>query len=139
MKFTGEQCVPGNTDSRIQKDHLSRYEFVKKYVKGGVVLDLACGTGYGSRMIQDFSAKRTYGMDISEEAIAYAKNNYEDGELKFILGSVDKLPFEDSFFDVIVSFETIEHLDSKKRDCFLKELHRVLKKDGFFILSIRQN
>lgn len=135
MEFTGEQCVIGSTTSRIEEDHLARYEFVKKYVAGKIVLDLACGTGYGTRMIRNFSGKPTYGIDISTEAIHHAKKTYATDGLEFIHGDVTKLPFTDSFFDTIVSFETIEHLDANGRSLFLKELYRVLKPDGTLILS----
>lgn len=74
-------------------------------------------------------------MDISEEAINHAKNTYVFQNLEFKVGSVEKLQFADNSIDVIISFETIEHVESKIQCVFLNEIKRVLKKDGILIIS----
>ena len=53
MEFTGERVIEGKTPQRIWVDHVTRYEFSAKYAKGKTVLDIACGTGYGSRILHE--------------------------------------------------------------------------------------
>lgn len=135
MEFTGERYVPElNIDSEITIYHLQRYLSALDFCKGKIVLDAACGEGYGSNMISDV-AKHTTGIDISENAIANAKEKYKKDNLKYIQASIEQLPLEDNSVDVIVSFETIEHVTSELQDKFLKEISRVLKPDGVLIMS----
>jgi len=136
MDFTGEQVVLGETGSRrTENDHLSRYKFTIDFVVGKTVLDIACGTGYGVKMLKDAGAKKVYGVDSSSEAIEHARKNYGGEGVEFIKGNAAQLSFPDDFFDLIATFETIEHLDEETRDGYLKELHRVLKNDGTIFLS----
>jgi ubiquinone/menaquinone biosynthesis C-methylase UbiE len=107
--------------------------FASCFVKGKTVLDIACGTGYGSDYLLKKGAKKVVGGDISKEAIEYAKIHYGRNSLFFIRLDVCALPFQSKCFDVVVSFETIEHL--KTPEIFLSECRRVLKKGGLFICS----
>lgn len=135
MDFSGEQFVPGTKDARIEADHLSRYQFSQPYIQKKRVLDLACGTGYGAKSLLDSGASEVFGVDISPEAISYAQSHFQASNLTFQLGSAEKLPFDNSFFDVVTSFETIEHLDKEIRSKYLQELRRVLKDDGTILIS----
>jgi len=133
MEFTGERCVLGKTNSYLEKAHLNRYRFAESYVKGKVVLDIACGSGYGASILAR-EAKRVEGVDISKDSIKYARKHFKSKNIEFFVGDAVKLEFlEPGSFDVIVSFETIEHLIKYK--LFLQEIKRVLKKDGTFIVS----
>lgn len=133
MQDTGERLIPeGNTKTLTYGEHLARYTSVLESVKGKVVLDIASGAGYGTNLIAT-SAQSVFGVDYSEDAIKYAKNLYKAKNLKFIQGDAQKLPLEDNTIDVVVSLETIEHL--KNPEAFVKEVKRVLKKNGQFIVS----
>ncbi len=134
MDFTGERLVPGKADLELETEHINRYIFANNFVKDKKVLDAACGTGYGSALMAK-TATSVFGVDISEEAISYAKSNYGTQNTNFLAADIEKLPFEDSFFDVVVSFETIEHVDTNKQEKFLLEVKRTLKKDGLFVVS----
>ena len=134
MEFTGERMVIGQTDEELETEHLNRYYFAKQFVSGKTVLDAACGTGYGSAILSP-EAKSVIGIDISKEAVDYANDLYKDDKVSFIEGSVAELPFDDDAFDVVVSFETIEHVGSKEQNMFLKEIKRVMKSDGILIMS----
>lgn len=138
MKFTGERFIPEyfeRVDDEIVYEHINRYKAVSSCLKNEIVLDAACGSGYGSNILSE-SLSSVYGVDISEEAINYAKQKYGyKDNLQFLQSSVEKLPFNDNFFDKAVSFETIEHVDEKIQKKFLKEIVRVLKDDGIFIIS----
>lgn len=113
--------------------HLNRYLTAKQYVAGKRVLDIACGEGYGSRLMKNWGAASVVGVDVSEEALAVA-NRYFSGEgIIFMNHTAEELPFENDSFDVIVSFETIEHLDHPER--FLQEIARVVRFDGVVLIS----
>lgn len=134
MKFTGERMIPEyNKDSLLYLEHMARYLFLPKLVKGKVVLDIASGSGYGSDIIKKAGAVKVIGVDVSKEAISYSGKLYPD--IDFIQGRADKIPIDNNSIDVVVSFETIEHLDEKTQQIFLKEVKRVLKEEGLFVVS----
>jgi len=114
--------------------HINRYIFASKFVQDKAVLDVACGAGTGSRYLVSKGAGRVVGVDISEDAIREAKTRDERGnEAELLLSDAESLPFPSHFFDVVVSFETIEHLKEPER--FLVECARVIKKGGILICS----
>jgi len=113
---------------------IGRYAFAGQFVKNKTVLDIACGAGYGSSYLLSKGAKIVTGGDISEETIEYAKARYRKDNLNFLpLDAQQRLPFADSSFDVVVSTETIEHLENHEN--FLAECRRVMKSGGTFICS----
>ena len=136
MEFTGERMIPEfNKGGETYLEHMTRYIFASKFVKGKRVLDIACGSGYGSKIISDAGAENVFGVDVSNETILYCKDHVYDEKIKFIQGSVANIPIDDKSVDIVVSFETIEHVDEKTQHIFLKEVKRVLKYDGLFIVS----
>ncbi|KRE75408.1 glycosyltransferase [Paenibacillus sp. Soil750] len=134
MEFTGERFVPHLTEEQIKIEHLQRYFAITELVKGKMVLDAACGEGYGSSILSETAAK-VIGIDISTEAIDHARNSYENENLSFQVASIGKLPFENQSVDVVVSFETIEHVEEMMQKSFLSEIKRVLKENGLLIIS----
>ncbi|MFG6104747.1 methyltransferase domain-containing protein [Leptothoe sp. EHU-05/26/07-4] len=132
MEFTGERYIPSE-DGVIKYEHLHRYAIAKDFCKDRTVLDIASGEGYGSAMLSNI-AESVFGVDIDPESIAHAQKEYAHKEnLKFLLGSCDKIPLDDNSVEVVVSFETIEHHD--KHEEMLAEISRVLTNDGILILS----
>ena len=135
MEFTGERYIPGTAGSEeLGIEHFTRYRFASQFASGKRVLDAACGSGYGSRLLSE-TAKTVYGIDISAESVAYANENYPAENLTFTQASVAKLPFEDGCFDLIVSFETLEHVDAETQRLFLSEIRRTLAPDGILVMS----
>lgn len=127
--------MPGmDIDSEIAVFHYQRYKSILELCRDRVVLDIACGEGYGSRILAD-TAARVYGVDIDAETIAEAVKKYADENLAYMEGSAEKLEFPDDMFDVVVSFETIEHVDADMQKMFIREIRRVLKKDGCLVMS----
>jgi ubiquinone/menaquinone biosynthesis C-methylase UbiE len=116
----------------ITIEHLHRYALAKEFVAGKTVLDIACGEGYGSNLLAE-TALLVRGVDIDESVIAKAKNKYSRKNLSFAAGSVEKIPFEAASFDVVVSFETLEHISA--HDTMLAEIKRVLKHGGILLIS----
>ncbi|MBM7609065.1 GT2 family glycosyltransferase/ubiquinone/menaquinone biosynthesis C-methylase UbiE/predicted nuclease with TOPRIM domain [Lysinibacillus composti] len=135
MEFTGERFIPNVIeDNEIKIEHLQRYQSIQELVSGKIVLDAACGEGYGSNYLAT-NAEKVVGIDIDEESIVHAQNKYLKRNLEFMAASIEKLPFEDHSFDVVVSFETIEHVNENLQQQFLTEIKRVLKEDGILIMS----
>ncbi len=135
LEFTGERYVPNNdNNSEIFMQHIQRYIVAKELCKNKKVLDIACGEGYGSDILAE-AASSVCGVDISAEAIEHAKNKYQKDNLLFHTGSVADIPFDNESFDIIISFETIEHVSEDLQIQFLNEIKRVLKKDGLLIMS----
>ncbi len=135
LAFTGERFVTNLIDKYIVAEHYQRYNAVMDIVKGKKVLDAACGAGYGTALMATV-AEKVIGIDISAETIAYAQKRYAEQEnASYVEASIAELPFEDHSFDVIVSYETIEHVTEELQDSFLKEIKRCLKEDGILIMS----
>lgn len=132
--FTGERFVPGIDDDEITIEHYQRYESILELVKDKTVVDAACGEGYGSSILSSV-AKKVIGLDLSEEAVKRANDNYGTEKVKYYQGDISNLPFEDHSIEVFVSFETIEHVDKELQVKFINEVSRVLEKDGLFIIS----
>ncbi len=134
-QFTGERFLPGIQDEVLAIEHFQRYEVIRDLIKDKNVLDAACGEGYGSGILSQY-AREVIGLDISKDTIERAKNTYANiRNLKFVQGSIANLPLEDGSIDVVVSFETIEHVNEELQNSFITEVKRVLKKDGIFIVS----
>ena len=134
VKFTGERLIPNLPElTFLYQEHIVRYLFASQFVRSKVVLDAACGTGYGSSLLLDKGAKKVIGVDISKDAIDYCNQNYKKENLEFKIDDCTKLNLNNSYFDAVVSFETIEHL--KEPDSFLSEIQRILKRNGMLVIS----
>ncbi len=134
MKFTGERYIPGDPEcEEIRFEHESRYHFASEFVKDKVVADMGCGAGYGCKILLEFGAKSVYGLDISLETLKYARSEFSAEGLMHIWSPVESLPFSDNNFDLVTSFEVVEHLKDYKGH--LLEIKRILKDDGLLIIS----
>lgn len=133
LKFTGERVIEGATPQRVWLDHVARYIFAGRYVKGKNVLDIACGTGYGLKILYDAGVAKGVGVDISTDTIDYACAEYGRTGLEFKVGNILNIDFSEDYFDVVICFETIEHVQSQEK-AFM-ELWRVLKPNGLLIIS----
>ena len=123
----------GAAGTLIDSEHRARYHFGAQVVAGKEVLDASCGTGYGLEILSEAGATAVTGVDISAEAIASAESRFGKYAAALVEADLRELPFEDDSFDVIVSFETIEHIEEPQRA--LAELRRVLRPDGVLVVS----
>jgi ubiquinone/menaquinone biosynthesis C-methylase UbiE len=119
--------------SLIDSEHRARYHFGAQVVAGKEVLDASCGVGYGIEIMARAGAKAVTGVDISAETIAVAKERFGRHAAALVEADLRELPFVDDSFDVVVSFETIEHVEEPEKA--LAELHRVLRPDGVLVIS----
>lgn len=112
---------------------LARYQFAKPSVQDKNVCDVACGAGYGSCFLSQ-SAKTVTGMDISDSAIDWANKYFHNENLTFHCADGSKTWPVDQQFEVITSFETLEHVP--KPEDFLHQLDMHLAKDGQLFMSV---
>jgi len=134
LEFTGERFVPG-TLGEIAHEHWHRYAFARRFVAGRRVADVACGEGYGSALLAR-DARDTVGVDIDPHAIAHATAGYGTvPNLRFATGSATALPLPPGSRDVVVSFETIEHLPRAAQAGMIAEFARVLTPEGLLVMS----
>lgn len=104
----GERQVSPTLDG-IRRDHVARYEWAEAQIEGASVVDLACGIGYGSRILAS-GGLNVVGMDVDSEAIAYARKHYSHPRARFEQRDGAK-PGALGKYDFAVCFETIEHIE----------------------------
>lgn len=131
LPFTGERIVPGKVEEGIFREHEARYLFAGRLVKDKQVLDLACGTGIGTYHLLKAGAQTCVGLDIDKGAIDYARDAYKG--CVFAQCNATSLCLPDASVDVVVSFETIEHVQDQMN--FLLECKRVLRPRGILVCS----
>ncbi len=131
----GERQVASDY-ANIRPDHINRYRFAceqLKSAKPAKILDLACGIGYGSLMLQKETGADVIGVDVDSGAIEYAKTYYSGSSTQFICKDARELQLEPGSMDAVVSFETIEHVDFDRQ--LLSAFYKFLKPDGLLICS----
>src|SRR5579862_6259747 len=131
-EFTGERVIPGAVNDDLWAEHIARYAFARRFATGGKTLDIGCGTGYGIAELAGAS-EFAVGIDIAQEAVAYARTNYPLPNAAFLRASASTLPFRPGSFRLITAFEVIEHLDDWA--ALISEARRVLHPDGVFLVS----
>ncbi len=112
--------------------HFARYEFAAPYCAGANVLDIACGTGYGSDLLRR-TARGVVAIDVSDEGPQLGRERFRARNLHFLVGSGTAIPLRSGTADVTVSFETIEHVEDYRG--MLAELRRVTRAGGTLVLS----
>jgi SAM-dependent methyltransferase len=135
MEISCERFTIGaNFSPDVELEHLERYRYAANFVKGADVIDIACGSGYGSKMLADAGAKSVQGFDADRSAVEYANKHFIAENISFAQGNAEELAgVPDNSADVIVSFETIEHIHHVFS--YLKEMRRVLRPGGQYFVS----
>jgi ubiquinone/menaquinone biosynthesis C-methylase UbiE len=131
MNFTGERFVP-ELRGQMYYEHMHRYAIAAEFAYGSDVLDIACGEGYGSARLAA-TARSVVGVDIDEASIRHASARYTAANLVFRAGSASAIPLESESIDLVVSFETLEHL--VEHDEMMTEIRRVLRPAGKLVIS----
>ena len=134
-----ERLVPDRLDRRDTTGvetlelHRARYAFAAQHVMPGRVLDLACGVGYGAGMLAEREGVSVLGVDVSAEAIQYARERYAGDRVEFRVA--DAMSFDDpEGFTAVVSLETVEHVEDPEG--LLVRLVRLLHPEGTLIASV---
>ncbi len=131
LEWTGERYV-ASVGGEIEFEHTHRYLFAMSFAEGATVLDIASGEGYGSALIGSV-ARRVVGIDIDEHSVAHAKSKYKNDNLSFIRGDCTTIPLSSESIDLVVSFETLEHIIDHMK--FFNEISRILKPSGVLVIS----
>jgi len=115
--------------------HLERYGFAAEHAGPGRILDIACGVGYGTRLLAERlpTAREVVGVDLSPGAIEYARTRYADPRIRYVESDVMTFHAQEGF-DTIVSLETTEHLPEPR--AFLHRMAGLLRPGGFLIASV---
>ena len=137
---TLERLIPAELDARdvtgaeTYRLHLERYDFAAKFMREGRVLDCACGVGYGSERLSwaGDGKQRVTGVDIDPAAVEYAEAHYRRARVEFVCA--DGSHFDSDPFDMIVSFETIEHVPDP--EALLDNFTRLLRPGGVLVASV---
>jgi 2-polyprenyl-3-methyl-5-hydroxy-6-metoxy-1,4-benzoquinol methylase len=138
MKYTGERVIPKlmNAKNGLLLEHVYRYKFAERFCKGRV-LDIACGVGYGTEILlkENEDINEFVGIDISAEAIEYAKENYSFPKVSYFVDDALNPDLHKIYrtFDTILSFETIEHFKEDER--FIENLYTLLAPGGTLLIS----
>jgi SAM-dependent methyltransferase len=131
MPFTGERLT-SEYGGQTRIEHLHRYLMAREWCRGKDVLDVASGEGYGTALLAQTASSAT-GVELAQEAVDHANMSYAAPNLRYIAGDARALPVADAAFDVVVSFETIEHF--AEQDMFVRDIRRVLRPGGVLIVS----
>jgi len=113
--------------------HRKAYLYAGGYCKDKTVFEYGCGNGYGSFFLSGISHHVT-AVDINKAVIHGCKKKYQRNNLVFKIAEPEKkTDFDDGTFDVVVSFQVIEHIYDVPG--YLNELKRVLKENGVLIIT----
>jgi 2-polyprenyl-3-methyl-5-hydroxy-6-metoxy-1,4-benzoquinol methylase len=112
LDFTGERMTAGHV-GQVEFEHLHRYFFAREFCRDKDVLDVAAGEGYGSAYLGQI-ARSVVGVELSAKAVEHANASYKRDNVSFHQGDARHLTLPDASFDVVTSFETIEHFLLKK-------------------------
>lgn len=127
------------TKTAVSLEEIEKTKRLLEVFPGAKVLDLGCGHG---RFVYQTSLLGAYaiGVDFSRDRISalneyFGENSFPPGKSFFQLARAEELPFSDSYFDRIVCYDLLEHLDDNEKSRVLGEAHRVLKPDGIAVFA----
>lgn len=116
--------------------HSTKLQLAKKVISRKAhkkALDIGCASGYMvSEIANSFPDIKFWGVDVYDKAIDYAKAHYPN--INFSVAAAEKLPFQDNSFDLVICYETIEHVENPLMS--LKEIKRVMSEDGVAIITM---
>jgi len=124
----------------VQRNHLIRYNYAVAQTKpGDQVLDIACGSGYGSKLLA-FEGCNVTGVDVAQEALDLCKEYNDHDNIRWLRGDIRNVKkfFDEKQFDVIVCFETLEHISDGQEE-IVAGFSKILKDDGILVASIPLN
>ncbi len=131
LPFTGERFTP-ECVREIRYEHWHRYLFAWRIAEGKRVLDAACGEGYGSALLAR-TATSVHGVDIDAASVAHARERYVRENLRYEVADATQLDVAPASYDLIVSFETLEHVEAQER--MLDGFAHALADDGVLVIS----
>lgn len=132
-----DQAESWNASSKDMWEDGSRKDIVpffsKHVFEGAKICDLGCGDGYGSFKLA-LAGFNVVGVDVSSEMIEKARELTKETTATFQKGNISELDISDDFFDAAIAINSIEWTQSPLE--VLKEMKRVVKKDGFICIGL---
>lgn len=119
----------------VYKDKINTISNFLK-TKKGKLLDIGFMWGNLEKKIEKFSNLKITGIDISDQAVKYAKLHFP-GEYK--VANIYKIPFKNDVFNFVIALDVLEHLRPSKVFKAYREMNRVLKRGGYIIVSVPTN
>ncbi len=137
LELDGERAIPDEMGfcrftRMLLWEHVERYELARRHAPGRKILDIACGSGFGTRMLKESTEKEVVGVDLSADALEYATSRYGLSGISWVRADAEEF---ETFgeFDMVVSFETIEHLTDPAR--FVGRVFEGLSPGSIFCVS----
>jgi SAM-dependent methyltransferase len=121
-------------DPHRQEEQEVLAEAIRESLRGKDVLEVACGTGYWTRILSS-SARTIMATDLGEEVMELAKKKDYGCPVTFRKEDAYDLSFEDSSFDGGLAFTWFSHIPRHRIDSFLRGFHRVLKQGSRVIVA----
>jgi SAM-dependent methyltransferase len=128
--MTAAERLGNDPTSELWGEHRSRYRFAAQFAAGRRVLDVASGAGFGLQMLRQAGATPV-GLDYDRVSLVEARRL--DPSSRLVHADGTRMPLDDASFDLVVSFETIEHVPDAA--ALVAEMRRVLKPGGRLVLS----
>ncbi|HNR29781.1 MAG TPA: glycosyltransferase [Candidatus Hydrogenedentes bacterium] len=140
MEYTGERLIPGKKGLELlELEHRTRYMLAREFAQGRAALDLGSGAGYGAALLAEVAAT-VVGVDVSEEAVAFAQSAYGPANLQFVVGDlcaddlVDRVrAAHPAPFGCVTCFEVLEHIAEPLK--MLDAVRELLEPDGVLLVS----
>jgi ubiquinone/menaquinone biosynthesis C-methylase UbiE len=117
--------------------HYFRFKNLGKLIEPsrGKILDIGCADGTATKFILEQSkADLIIGVDVLQSSVDYAKKRFKSSKLKFLMADAEKLPFEKNQFEAVFCLDSIEHFFEPEK--VIREMRRVLKKDGYLVILV---
>ena len=128
LSFTGERLHEGSELFGVDlARHRAAYYFAAERAAGGRVLDMGCGSGYGAAELAQ-TAPGLIGLDRVPP-----DSHVRDAPVHFVTGDLNGIPLSPGCFDLVVSFQVIEHLEDPT--FYLTAMARMLKPEGLAIIT----
>ncbi|MBK35703.1 MAG: hypothetical protein CME26_09275 [Gemmatimonadetes bacterium] len=134
LEKTGERVIPGLTELSLYIPHVKRYLLAQTYASGKRVLDAGCGAGYGTKLLANV-ADRVDAVDIDPEAVAFCERTFADDRIEWALADLRSFDPKENAYDLVTSFEVIEHLAREEIPGYLERIRRSLRSDGVALIS----
>lgn len=138
--FPHEEVIRFAAKYVVKRVGLNEFNYITKVPAQFKVLDLGCGIGRHVMFFEKMNVE-AYGIDLSEKAIEMARKwarqeNIIDSQLKLLQGDIIKLPWDNEYFDCLVSHGVLDSMPFEVAQKAILEAHRVLGNDGVFYCDL---
>lgn len=133
LRLRGESISP-EVPNDLYQAHRSIYLFAGRFVEDRRVLDLGCGSGYGTVLLQEHGAGAVVGLDLDPRSIRYARRRFSREGVEFRVGDAEALPPDLGRFDFVVASNVLEHLRSPQRA--VERLAHLLSPRGRLLVAV---